>query len=233
MSLSSSDSFLVLRSRKARARGGKQGSVQRQMSPAASLPKTLGEECPAAFSKKPRLFCRRIRPWRESDFGRNWYSRSPFWGDVFPAGRCCPLAQQTGRLDWGIKESHQQTPFWTVTGRTFFMMPSPGGRSSSGEQNSHVPRVKQSPPSGTSRWDRFRSLFHLLTGNSQPSNHTTPPAAGRRSTFCQVTPNRPHPCPAAPGVVSAMPNSFAVSVAPGPSRSLDTCALWREPSPDL
>jgi hypothetical protein len=77
-----------------------------------------------------------------------------------------------------------------------------------------VCRVKESSPSGMSTWDRFRSLFHLLTGDSQPSNHTTPPAAGRRSTFCQVTPNRPHPCPAAPGVPFAMPNSFAVSVAP-------------------
>jgi hypothetical protein len=89
------------------------------------------------------------------------------------------------------------------------MMPSPGERFSAVKQ----PRVLSQAV--ISAWAVNMGqvsffLFHLLTGNSQPSNQTTLPAAGRRSALCQVIPNRPHPCPVAHGMVFAVSNSFAV-----------------------
>ncbi len=77
------------------------------------------------------------------------------------------------------------------------------------------------------------SLFHLLTGDSQPSNQAAPPAAVRQSAFCQVLPNRPHPCLIVHRLVFAVLNSFAASLATRASWSwsLGTCVRSSQAKP--
>jgi hypothetical protein len=76
----------------------------------------------------------------------------------------------------------------------------------------------------------FALCSTLLTGDSQPGNRATSPAAGRQPAFCQVISNRPHPCPVVHGMVFALSNSFAVSghktsVEPGHLCSLEKPSL--------
>jgi hypothetical protein len=77
------------------------------------------------------------------------------------------------------------------------------------------------------------SLFHLLTGDSQPSNQAAPPAAVRQSAFYQVLPNRPHPCLVVHRLVFAVSNSFAASLATRASWSwsLGTCVRSSQAKP--
>jgi hypothetical protein len=143
-----------------------------------------------------------------SDCGRERQSRAPSQLCAHPISRRCPRATARSALlaHRGVTPTnHCLARNWA---RAAPMMPSPGERSLAVKQ----PRVSSQAviSAWLSTWDRLRSLFHLLTGASEPSHQAEPPAAGRHSCSLSTEPKQAPSLPSCPGIVFAVSNSFSV-----------------------